>query len=60
MEGETERWTVGQMSTRTKEWIYSMLSGRMERREKKNVKFIRTTRKAIEEIGFVPFDMTIS
>lgn len=30
------------------------------KKEKGNAKFIRTTRKVMEEIGFVPFDMTIS
>lgn len=27
---------------------------------KMNVKFVRTARKVMEEIGFVPFDTTIS
>lgn len=33
---------------------------RVERAEKRNVKFMRTARKVMEEIGFVPFDTTIS
>lgn len=51
-ENARKKWAVG--------FEGAVGGGWREWRKKRRVKFMRTVRKVMEEMGFVPFDMTIS
>lgn len=40
--------------------VWGLAGGEARVEEKKTVKFMRTVRKVMEEMGFVPFDTSIS